>query len=245
MPAILEHVPRRDAERIFGFVLRSATQILRANHDFQVTPAVEAALDRSISDICRKKVRSVQERGMTLSADAAPELFRDSVEPVLNRFCDAVRQELRGSILELPDLHRRACDLEKTARVVDASGKECRVPAVFFLDHSSSDRGFLFCSGDEYRKPANSAVAEKIPIDERLSLEAVAADWDYLWTQFGDREFCNKYWEQFVAVFMRQVIGSGETDAAARQAGIEYCAQNRLDPVPPLRFTVAYIGESR
>ncbi len=80
-------------------------------------------------------------------------------------------------------------------------------------------------------------------VDEQtLSIEAVDADWQYLWSQFGDFDFCREYWDKYVAVFEGQIVGVASTDTKARQAALERLSREGKE-VPTERFCVDFVGD--
>jgi hypothetical protein len=72
----------------------------------------------------------------------------------------------------------------------------------------------------------------------------VDQDWQFLWSLLGDRAFCQKHWNQYVAVFMKEAVGSGSTDPEARDAAARALSQRGAIDVPPERFVVDFVGDA-
>jgi hypothetical protein len=88
--------------------------------------------------------------------------------------------------------------------------------------------------------PSSSGTA----MSDVLDLECVDSDWQYLWSHLGDRAFCKEHWNQYVAVFMQEVVGSGSTDPAAREAAKHTLRQRGRTDVPSERFVVDFVGDA-
>jgi hypothetical protein len=83
-----------------------------------------------------------------------------------------------------------------------------------------------------------------VSMSDALSAASVDNDWQFLWSRLGDREFCGNYWNQYVAVFMAEVLGSGSTDSAARDAAVRTLSQRGMTRIPPDRFVVDFVGDA-
>jgi hypothetical protein len=91
------------------------------------------------------------------------------------------------------------------------------------------------CGGESY----SSGMA----MSDVLNPEYVDRDWQFLWSRLGDRGFCGEHWNRYVAVFMQEVVGSGSTDPAARDAARRTLGERGASDVPPERFVVDFVGD--
>jgi hypothetical protein len=81
-------------------------------------------------------------------------------------------------------------------------------------------------------------------MSDALNAASVDNDWRFLWSGLGDRTFCERHWNRYVAVFMQEVVGSGSTDAAARDAAVETLGQRGTTHIPSERFVVDFVGDA-
>lgn len=98
--------------------------------------------------------------------------------------------------------------------------------------------------GTTSRERLPPASLSAVSVSDVLNPVSVDQDWQFLWSLLGDRAFCEKYWNQYVAVFMREVVGSGPTDPEARDAAARTLSQRGTRDVPPERFVVDFVGDA-
>ncbi|MCY2964889.1 MAG: hypothetical protein NT069_14830 [Planctomycetota bacterium] len=80
-------------------------------------------------------------------------------------------------------------------------------------------------------------------IDSARALpRGVATDWQFLWPWFGEREFCDQYWEKYVAVANCEVLGSGATDPEARDAAMRTLDSRGEKTIDRDRLIVDWVG---
>jgi hypothetical protein len=147
--------------------------------------------------------------------------------------CSVFKESFSGVALNVSGLDDAKIDLSVKVLVRDESGIERSVPAFLFVCHRFED-------GDRFEKPPADLTARP----DWLSSGSVDNDWRFLWSRLGDREFCGRYWNEYVAVFMQEVVGHGSTDAAARDAAVETLSQRGTTHVPSERFAVDFVGDA-
>jgi len=75
-----------------------------------------------------------------------------------------------------------------------------------------------------------------------LSLDSIDTDWKFLWAHFGNPDFCAQYHDQYVAVMNGAIVGSGITDAEAREAGVKRLLEEGKTVLKE-RLCVDFVGD--
>jgi hypothetical protein len=234
MPALLEAVPRSVSERLFAKVKRQVDFFLQSNGIHLTIPKLEAVLDRTISRECKRFVASSRQQGKSLRLQDAATIYSTMIEPILRNVATIGRESLSGVVLNISTTDLTDLELTTMVAIRDGIGGMRSIPAFFFVLNG-------FRNGDYFEKAGTTLVARRL---DWSSCDAVDLDWKFLWSLLGDRAFCRKYWDEYVAVFNLEVLGRGGTDPAARDAGILILRERGESSIPPERFVVDFVGNA-
>ncbi|MCA8994386.1 MAG: hypothetical protein KDA88_20580 [Planctomycetaceae bacterium] len=145
---------------------------------------------------------------------------------------------VRGEIKTL-DIDSAHADLDVKVNVLSFHGTILQLPWFNFCRRIGAEGQLVpFSVGDIFVLTSADAVAEHWD-----DSSVVWRDCEYLSQLFSDADFCERNWGKHVAVFLEEVVGVGETDAAARQSALETLKARGIVNIPDHRFVVDYCGD--
>jgi len=115
--------------------------------------------------------------------------------------------------------------------------------AVWCIEHGDLQVGRRVRLAEDTARRGGEGSSSGMSMTDALDLVSIEKDWRFLWSRLGDRAFCGEHWNQYVAVFMEEVVGSGATDPEAREAALRTLSQRGIIDVPGDRLVVDFVGD--